>query len=175
MAREWILLQRVLGQHAEAVEAFAHVRHPRCDPDFRACRNRDHRFDRTAAMMSATSSVFASASHRTLVPQGRSISMQDGDRCADIDTLSSSSVTSTGTKTAQEPNFVFQLDIRRGVVTLSQIERVSPTTANTEARDFNDLVYRSIAKIRLVSCDVTTPPNSFFSVIGRLFLLGAIL
>jgi hypothetical protein len=101
--------------------------------------------------------------------------MQDGDRCADIDTLSSSSVTSTGTKTAQEPNFVFQLDIRRGVVTLSQIERVSPTTANTEARDFNDLVYRSIAKIRLVSCDVTTPPNSFFSVIGRLFLLGAIL
>jgi hypothetical protein len=39
--------------------------------------------------------------------------MQDGDHSADIDTLSSSGLTSTGTKTAQEPNFVFQFDICR--------------------------------------------------------------
>jgi hypothetical protein len=38
--------------------------------------------------------------------------MQDGDRCAEFDTLSSSSVTSTGTKAAPEPNFVVQFDMR---------------------------------------------------------------
>jgi hypothetical protein len=46
------------------------------------------------------------------VPQGRSISMQEGDRCADIDTSSSAVVTSTGTKAAPEPNFVVQFDMR---------------------------------------------------------------
>jgi putative transposase len=44
-----------------------------------------------------------------------------------------------------------------GVVTLSQIERKLPTTANTEARVFNDLVCRSIAQIWLISLNVTTP------------------
>jgi hypothetical protein len=48
---------------------------------------------------------------------------------------------------------------QKGVVTLSQIERNSPISVNVEARDFNDLVYRSIAKIRLVSPNVTTPPD----------------
>jgi hypothetical protein len=46
-----------------------------------------------------------------------------------------------------------------GVVTLSQIERKLPTTANTEARDVNDLVYRSIAQIWLISLNVTTPSH----------------
>jgi hypothetical protein len=44
-----------------------------------------------------------------------------------------------------------------GVVTLSQIERNSPTTANAETRDFKDLVYWSIAEIRLIALNVTTP------------------
>jgi hypothetical protein len=83
--------------------------------------------------------------------------MQDGDRCADIDTLSSSSVTSTGTKTAPEPNLVFQLDIRRGVVTLSQIEQNWPIIANAEAWDFNHLTCSSITEIRLIALNVTTP------------------
>jgi hypothetical protein len=43
-----------------------------------------------------------------------------------------------------------------GVVTLSQIERHSPITANAEAWDFNHLVCCSIAEIRLVSLDITT-------------------
>jgi hypothetical protein len=38
--------------------------------------------------------------------------MQDGDRSADIDTLSSSGVTSTGTKISRKPNLVFQFDMR---------------------------------------------------------------
>jgi hypothetical protein len=45
----------------------------------------------------------------------------------------------------------------RGVVTLSQIERKSPTNVNTEAWDFNDLVYLSVAQIWLISLNVTTP------------------
>jgi hypothetical protein len=46
---------------------------------------------------------------------------------------------------------------RQDVVTLSQIERDSPTTANAEARDFNGLACWSIAEIRLISPNVTTP------------------
>jgi hypothetical protein len=51
-----------------------------------------------------------------------------------------------------------------GVVTLSQIERKLPTTANTEARDFNDLVCCSIAKIRLISPNVTTPVGEWYGI-----------
>jgi len=38
--------------------------------------------------------------------------MQEGDCSADINTLSSSGVTSIGTKAALEQNFFFQFDIR---------------------------------------------------------------
>jgi hypothetical protein len=44
-----------------------------------------------------------------------------------------------------------------GVVTLSQIEQDLPTTANAEAWDFNDLTCCSIADIRLIALNVTTP------------------
>jgi len=44
-----------------------------------------------------------------------------------------------------------------GVVTLIQIERNSPTSLNAETWDFNDLACCSIAKIRLISLNVTTP------------------
>jgi hypothetical protein len=44
-----------------------------------------------------------------------------------------------------------------GVITLSQIERKSPITANAEAWDVNDLACCSIAEIRLIALDVTTP------------------
>jgi hypothetical protein len=44
-----------------------------------------------------------------------------------------------------------------GVVTLSQIERNSPITANAEAWDFNGLTCSSIAEIRLIALNVTTP------------------
>jgi hypothetical protein len=56
-----------------------------------------------------------------------------------------------------------------GVVTLSQIERNSPTTANAETRNFNDLVYRSIAKIRLVSLNVTTPLAKLGATLATIF------
>jgi hypothetical protein len=46
-----------------------------------------------------------------------------------------------------------------GIVTLSQIERNSPTTVNSEAWDFNDLVYQTIAQIWLISLNVATPPQ----------------
>jgi hypothetical protein len=49
--------------------------------------------------------------------------------------------------------FVGQAD----VVTLNQIERKLPTSANTEPWNFNDLVCWSIAQIRLIPLDVTTP------------------
>jgi hypothetical protein len=45
----------------------------------------------------------------------------------------------------------------QGVVTLSQIERDSPTTVHADDRYFNDLACYSIAKIRLISLNVTTP------------------
>ena len=45
---------------------------------------------------------------------------------------------------------------RAGVVTLSQMERNSPITANAEAWDFNDLTWCSIAEIRLIALNVTT-------------------
>jgi hypothetical protein len=48
-----------------------YVRHARRDPNFRACRKRDHRFDRTAAIISATKSAFASAWHRKQLIHGR--------------------------------------------------------------------------------------------------------
>jgi hypothetical protein len=44
----------------------------------------------------------------------------------------------------------------QGVVTLSQIERDSPITANAEAWDFNDLACCSIADIKLIALNVTT-------------------
>jgi hypothetical protein len=46
-----------------------------------------------------------------------------------------------------------------GGVTLSQIERDSPITANAEAWDFNDLACCSIADIRLIALNVTTPSS----------------
>jgi hypothetical protein len=44
-----------------------------------------------------------------------------------------------------------------GVVTLNQIERNSPIAANADAWDFNDLTCSSIAEIRLIAFNVTTP------------------
>jgi hypothetical protein len=44
-----------------------------------------------------------------------------------------------------------------GVVTLSQIERNSPITANANVWDFNHLGCCSIAEIRLASLDEKTP------------------
>jgi hypothetical protein len=46
---------------------------------------------------------------------------------------------------------------RIGVVTSSQIERNSPITANVEVWDFNDRACCSIAEIRLIALNVTTP------------------
>jgi hypothetical protein len=48
-------------------------------------------------------------------------------------------------------------DIARGIVTSSQIERNSPITANADVWDFNHLVCCSIAEIRLIALNVTTP------------------
>jgi hypothetical protein len=44
-----------------------------------------------------------------------------------------------------------------GVVTLSQIEQNWPMIANAEAWGFNDLARCSIAEIRLIALNVTTP------------------
>jgi hypothetical protein len=44
-----------------------------------------------------------------------------------------------------------------GVVTLSQIERNSPITANAEAWDFSHLACCSIPEIELIALNVTTP------------------
>ena len=53
-----------------------------------------------------------------------------------------------------------------GVVTSSQIERKLPTTANTEARNSNDLAYRSVAQIWLISLNVTTPSGETWPAPG---------
>jgi hypothetical protein len=54
-------------------------------------------------------------------------------------------------------SFAKLLRFLTGVVTLSQIERRLPTTAYAEPWNFNDLACCSIAKIWLVSLNVTTP------------------
>ena len=46
---------------------------------------------------------------------------------------------------------------REGVVTLSQIERNLPTTANVDARDFKHLACWLIVQIGPISLNVTTP------------------
>jgi hypothetical protein len=64
---------------------------------------------------------------------------------------------------AHSGNFTVSVqDPGTGVVTLSQIERILPTTASVSARDFNDLACCPIAEIRLLSLNVTTFPQPFF-------------
>jgi hypothetical protein len=48
-------------------------------------------------------------------------------------------------------------DITDGVVTLSQIERKLPTTANAESWNFNGLACAPTDQIWLISLNVTTP------------------
>jgi len=60
------------------------------------------------------------------------------------------------------------LKLQQGVVTLSQIERNWPTAANAETWDFNDLTCSSIAEIRLVSLNVTTPRRHYRKVAGTI-------
>jgi hypothetical protein len=49
-----------------------------------------------------------------------------------------------------------------GVVTLSQIERNWPITTNAEAWDSNDFACCSVAEIRLIALNVTTPFDCHF-------------
>jgi hypothetical protein len=59
--------------------------------------------------------------------------------------------------TAAEPGSAAYGCAADGVVTLSQIERNSPITANAEAWGFNDLTCCLIAEIKLIALNVTTP------------------
>jgi hypothetical protein len=59
-----------------------------------------------------------------------------------------------------------QQDIREGVVTLSQIERNSPITANAEVWGFNHLACCSIAEITLIGLNVTTPSRDRLSYLS---------
>jgi hypothetical protein len=59
-----------------------------------------------------------------------------------------------------------------GVVTLSQIERNSPINGNVVAWDFNDLACCSIADIRLIALNVTTPGEGQFTSGGDVPVLA---
>jgi hypothetical protein len=56
-----------------------------------------------------------------------------------------------------KPFDISKRDVWEGVVTLSQVERNLPITANAEARGFNGLACCSIAEIRLILLNVTMP------------------